>query len=100
RVFECDPGATRVFVPSSVEVSSAPADLTWQSDALFDTALADDGARLSAMPWTSAAAGAPEPTAARIVQDGATTVVVEASAPRAGILVLRDSYDPSWTAEV
>jgi prepilin-type N-terminal cleavage/methylation domain-containing protein len=100
RVFECDPGATRVFVPSSVEVSSAQPDLGWQRDALFDISLADDGARLGAMPSTSAPAGAPEPAGARIVQDRATTVVVEASAPRAGILVLRDSYDSSWTAEV
>ena len=27
-------------------------------------------------------------------------MIVEASTPRAGVLVLRDSYDPSWTAEV
>jgi len=37
---------------------------------------------------------------ARIVEDGATTVVVEASARQPATLVLRDSYDPSWTATV
>jgi prepilin-type N-terminal cleavage/methylation domain-containing protein len=100
RVFECDPGASRAIVPSSVEISREPADLTWQREALFDPALSDDVARLPAMPVTSAAAGRPELPAARIVQDGGTRVVVEASAQHAGVLVLRDSYDPSWTAEV
>ncbi len=100
RVFECDPGATRVFMASSVEIAREPADLSWQRDALFDPALADDVARLAVMPSTSGRAGPPDPPFARIVQDGATTVVVEASAPRGGILVLRDSYDSAWTAEV
>jgi prepilin-type N-terminal cleavage/methylation domain-containing protein len=100
RVFECDPDATRVFIASSVEIAREPADLAWQRDALFDPALADDVARLAVMPSTSGRPGPPEPPFARILQDGATTVVVEASAPRAGILVLRDSYDPAWTVEV
>jgi prepilin-type N-terminal cleavage/methylation domain-containing protein len=100
RVFECDPGATRAFVTSSAEVSRDPADLAWQRGALFDTAVADEVARLAAMPVTSAPAGTPEGPSVRIVQDGGTTVVVEAAAVRAGVLVLRDSYDPSWTAEV
>jgi len=100
RVFECDPGATRVFMASSVEIAREPADLSWQRDALFDPALADDGARLAVMPSTSGQAGPPDPSFARIVQDGATTVVVEASVQRGGILVLRDSYDSDWTAEV
>jgi prepilin-type N-terminal cleavage/methylation domain-containing protein len=100
RVFECDPGAMRVFIASSVDVSREPSDLTWQRNALFDPALADDAARLPAMPATSGRPGPPGPPLARIVLDGATTVVVEATTQRAGILVLRDSYDPAWTAEV
>jgi prepilin-type N-terminal cleavage/methylation domain-containing protein len=100
RVFECNPGATRVFIASSVEVAREPADLTWQRDALFDPALADDAARVPAVPATSGRPGPPDAPFARITLDGATTVVVEASAQRAGLLVLRDSYDPAWTAEV
>jgi len=100
RVFECDPGATRVFLASSVEIAREPSDVTWQRAALFDLALADDVARLPAMPAMSGRPGPAEPPFARIVQDGATTVVVEASSERAGILVLRDSYDRSWRAEV
>ena len=38
RVFECDPGATRVFLTSSADVARDPEDLTWQRDALFDPA--------------------------------------------------------------
>ena len=100
RVFECDPAATRVFIASSVEAARDPEDLTWQRDALFNAALADDIARLSRIPATAGAAAALEPAFARIVQDGATTVIVEASARLAGTLVLRDSYDPAWTADV
>jgi prepilin-type N-terminal cleavage/methylation domain-containing protein len=100
RVFECDPGATRVFIASFVEAARDPEDLTWQRDALFNPALPDDVARLRSMPAMSGRPGPPEPAFARIVQDGATTVIVEASAPLAGTLVLRDSYDPGWTADV
>jgi prepilin-type N-terminal cleavage/methylation domain-containing protein len=100
RVFECDPGATRAIIASSVEVSVEPWDLTWQRDALFDPGLRDDVARVPAMPAVAGRPGPPEPPFARIVRDGATTVVVEASAQNGGTLVLRDSYDPSWTADV
>jgi len=100
RVLECDPGATRVFIASFVEAARDPEDLTWQRDALFNSALADDTARLSRIPATAGAAAALEPAFARIVQDGATTVIVEASAGQAGTLVLRDSYDPAWSADV
>jgi prepilin-type N-terminal cleavage/methylation domain-containing protein len=100
RVFECDPGATRLVIASSVEVAREPSDLDWQRDALFDPALADDLARVPAVPATSGGPGPPAAPFARIVEDEATTVVVEASAERAGTLVLRDSYDPSWRADV
>jgi prepilin-type N-terminal cleavage/methylation domain-containing protein len=36
----------------------------------------------------------------RIVRDGASSVVLEATLAEAGLLVLRDSYDASWRAEV
>ncbi len=100
RVFDCDPGATRVVLASSADVARDPEDLAWQRDALFDLALPDEGARLPALPAASGRPGPPEPALARIVEDGGTTVVVEASVGRAGILVLRDSFDPSWIATV
>jgi len=74
RVFECNPGASRLaFVPDAGGL-----------DALFDP---------------SAPEGDP-PGDARIVEDGATRVSIEVTVPRAGLLVLRDSFDPSWRAEV
>jgi prepilin-type N-terminal cleavage/methylation domain-containing protein len=100
RVFECNPGATRAFIASSVDVSVEPHDLTWQRDALFDPALRDDVARVAAVPAVAGRPGPPEPPFTRIVKDGATTVVIEASAQNGGTLVLRDWYDPSWTADV
>jgi prepilin-type N-terminal cleavage/methylation domain-containing protein len=100
RVFDCDPGATRVFLATDVAVSPAPADLGWQRDALFDTALADTVVRMPALPQRAGHAGVPEPPFLRIVEDGSTRVVIEAALPEAGVLVLRDSYDPSWIAEV
>ena len=100
RVFDCDLGASRVVIASVVDISRDPADLAWQREALFDPALPDDVARLAEMPVTSAAAGTPQPSATRIVEDGGTRVVIDASAERPGVLILRDSYDPSWTAQV
>jgi len=74
RVFECNPQASRLaFVPAIGGV-----------DALFDPSAPDGDL----------------PGDARIVEDGATRVSIEATVPRAGMLVLRDSFDPSWRAEV
>lgn len=100
RVFECDPGASRAFIASSVQVAPAPHDPEWERDALFDPAAADQSARLTAMPPASGTAGPYESPFARIVEDRASHVAIEASAGQGGILVLRDSYDPSWTAAV
>jgi prepilin-type N-terminal cleavage/methylation domain-containing protein len=99
-VFECDPDARRVFVTRTVDVASTPDNLAWQREALFDPTLPDDVARVAAMPAISGRAGAPEPASVRIIQDGASTVVLEAALDRIGLVVLRDTYDPSWRAEV
>jgi hypothetical protein len=74
RVFECHPEASRLAF------AAHPGDL----EALFDPRLPD-----------SEASGE-----ARIVDDAPGRVVVEATASRDTFLVLRDSYDPSWRAEV
>ena len=44
--------------------------------------------------------GTPEPLPARIVEDGANDVTIEAGLPAEGFVVLRDSFDPSWRATV
>jgi membrane protein YfhO len=102
QLFECDPGAKRVFVTPSIDVAVAPepSDLFWQRESLFDPALPDDAARVAAMPAVSGRPGPPEERTARILEDGATSVLVEASAREPATLVLRDSYDPSWDATV
>jgi len=74
RVFECHAAAARVAL------TPANGDL----EALFDPARPDG-----------------EPLGeARIVDDGPTHVSIEVSVARAAVLVLRDSFDPSWHAEV
>ena len=74
RVYECHPGATRVaVVPDAGDL-----------EALFDPARQDDQ-------------GLGE---ARLGEDGPTRVSVEATLARPGMLVLHDSYDPSWQAEI
>ena len=100
RVFDCHPDATRVYIPSAIEVARDPADAAWQRDALFDPSLPDDLVRLDALPPAAGTASAPEPPSVRIVEDGANHVVVEATLAAPGVVVLRDSYDPSWRADV
>jgi prepilin-type N-terminal cleavage/methylation domain-containing protein len=73
RVYECGPRASRLAVTSGLR----------DADALFDRA-SDER----------------EDGAARLVEDRATRVTIEATAERPAFLVLRDSYDPSWRAEV
>jgi prepilin-type N-terminal cleavage/methylation domain-containing protein len=97
KVVECGPTATRVFVTT---VGRTGGDFNWQRAALFDPAAPDDELRMASMPALSGAAGAAVPPAARIVEDGANEVIVDASLPSEGFLVLRDSYDVSWRAAV
>ncbi|HEY3883933.1 MAG TPA: hypothetical protein VGL62_01905, partial [Vicinamibacterales bacterium] len=100
RVYECNPAAARAFVASDVQSAPDPSNEDWQRDALFDPRLPDTIARVARMPSPSGAAGAPAPAAASIVRDAPGEVVVEAATPRDAVLVLRDTYDPSWRAEV
>lgn len=52
-------------------------------------------------PTPTGARGAPLPAHARIVEEHSTRVVVEADVPeQGGYLLLVDSYDPNWVAEV
>jgi hypothetical protein len=74
RVLACHPDATRLSFASDAR----------DIEALFDTHASD-----------SEAAGE-----ARLVEDLPSRVVVEATATRSALLVLRDSYAPDWRAEV
>src|SRR4029078_1767532 len=90
----------RAFVASLGGLAADPSDLAWQRAALFDPALADEALRLDMMPAVSGRPGPAQPPLVRIVGDGAAAVRIEASLRDAGMLVLRDSYDPSWTVTV
>jgi len=100
RAVECNPAAARVFIAGSAQVAPDAADLDWQRAVLFDPAAADDLVRLDRLPPAAGTASSPRPQSVRIVEDGTTRVVVEATLDRSGIVVLRDSYDDSWTAQV
>lgn len=100
RVFECNPGASRVYLASSVAVAANAEDLAWQREALFDTSMTDDMARLSRAPAVAGTSAAATTSSVRIVEDRASRVQVEASLKEQGVLVLRDTFDPSWTATV
>ena len=97
RLFECGPSATRVFVTTKGAVGSDP---NWQRAALFDAHSPDDELRLGVAPPPAGIPGAPESAAARITRDSADDVLIEAGMPAEGYVVLRDSYEPSWRAEV
>ena len=100
RVFECNAGATRAYLASNVAVASNATDLSWQREALFDLSLRDDAARVERMPLVSGTSGTPGPDSVQIVEDRANSVTVVATLRTAGVLVLRDTYDPSWHATV
>lgn len=74
RVFECHPGASRLALVADVR----------GLDAMFAVSTPDSDV----------------PGEARIVDESATRVSIEAAVERPAVLVLRDSFDPSWRAEV
>jgi prepilin-type N-terminal cleavage/methylation domain-containing protein len=111
RVLECHPAPQRVFVTTRVKTGADP---NWQRAALFNADVADDELRIAAEPplagtvevvkaeQTSIAETRriAEPPFARIVHDAPNDVIIATMLPGDGYVVLRDSYDPSWRAEV
>jgi prepilin-type N-terminal cleavage/methylation domain-containing protein len=97
KLVECVPSANRVFVTTTARVGADP---NWQRAALFDTSSGDRELRLPSVPAVAGTPGGAEPPDARIIEDGANDVTVEAGLPAEGFLVLRDSFDPSWRATV
>ena len=100
RVYDCHAEAARMFIASTVAIASDPSDLEWQRAALFDPALPDEAVRLDRLPEAAGREGPPEPAFARFIDDGDTTVSIEAAVPRPSVLVLRESFDSSWTLDV
>ena len=88
KLFECGPTATRVFSTTTVSLGSTP---DWQRAALFDPDLPDDVLRMAGIGVAAGILGKPEPLAARIVEDGANEVTIEAGLPTEGFVVLRDT---------
>lgn len=106
RVYDCHPDATRVFVATTIQIAHDPADESWEREALFDPSLPDTVARLPRKPAFAPEAlrrgkpAAPGPASATILSDTPSDVVVDASMPNAGVLVLRDTFHPSWHVDV
>lgn len=100
RAYECHPDATRVFVASPIQIASDPGNEAWLRNGLFDPSVSDTVARLPRAPATAGRPGPPGPASATIVRDDPTVVVVEASMPAAGVVVLRDTDAASWHADV
>jgi len=96
-VVECHPTAKRVFITATARQGN---DAAWQRNALFDATVPDEELRLSEVPPLAGKPGEPAAASARIVVDGTNEVVVDATLPADGFVVLRDSYDPSWTVDV
>jgi prepilin-type N-terminal cleavage/methylation domain-containing protein len=100
RVYDCYPDATRVFIASRVTVAEDPSNEDWQREALFDPAQPDDGVRLAVMPAPSGRAGVPGSPSVRFVRDDPNEVILDASVAQPSMVVLRDTFDPSWKATV
>jgi prepilin-type N-terminal cleavage/methylation domain-containing protein len=97
-VVECHPAATRVFITGTPRQGN---DRAWQLNGLFDATVSDEELRLSEVPPVAGTPAAPPGAASvRIVVDRANEVVVDATLPADGFVVLRDSYDPSWRVDV
>jgi len=100
RVYACHPGATRAYIAESATVAANPTDEAWAREALFDPALPDETVRLAAMPPPAGRAGGPESLSLRFVRDDPNDVALDATLTRPSVVVLRDTFDPSWTATV
>jgi hypothetical protein len=100
RVYDCHPGATRAYIAESVAVAADPTDDVWGREALFDPALPDEAVRLAAMPPAAGRPGAPGTPSLRFVQDDPNDVTLEVTLSQSSVVVLRDTFDPSWAATV
>ncbi len=98
-LYECHPNATRASTIATADVIKSHRE---QILRFFDEKQSDAIVLLDAPPPAPAGApGAPVEPFTRFVRDGATVVELEAGLPAGGgYVLLRDSYDPGWQAEV
>ena len=100
RVYDCHPNATRAYIASSAVVADDPANEAWQREALFDPSQPDGQVRLAVMPPPAGRAGPSESPSLRFVSDGPNEVSLDVRLAQPSVVVLRDTFDPSWTATV
>jgi hypothetical protein len=99
-VYECVPGARRAYV---VPAAAMVPEITTQLDRLFDESFAADSTVMleQPLPEPAGSPGAASEASARITTDADSDVVVAAVAGAGGgYLVLLDSFDRAWRAEV
>ena len=96
-LFDCDPRAARAIVTTRV---AAGQDEAWQREGLFDPSLPDDALRVDRVPPVAGVTGPPEAPAVRVTFDDGSEVGLAAALDREGYVVLRDSFDPAWRADV
>ncbi len=98
-LYESPPSGSRVAVVSATEIDP---DTDRQIHRLFEATF-DPSATVildAAPPSPGGKAGTPLRPEASIVEESATSVIVDAAAPEDGYLVLLDAYDPNWGVEV
>ncbi len=98
-LYECHPNATRASIITTADVIKSHRQ---QILRFFDEKQSDAIVLLDAPPPAPVGApGAPVEAFTRFVRDGATVVELDAGLPAGGgYVLLRDSYDPGWQAEV
>jgi hypothetical protein len=98
-VYDCVPDAHRAYV---VDTAVVVPDVTTQLERLFEASFdAASTVMLEQAAAPGAESGATEPASARITLDGDREIRVDAAAgEHGGFLVLLDSFDRSWHADV
>ena len=99
-VYDCLPNARRAYV---VDTAVVVPDVNTQIERLFDGSFAAESTVMLQQPASteSGPPGEPALTSARITIDRDSEVAVDAvAAPQGGYLVLLDSFDRFWRAEV
>jgi hypothetical protein len=98
-LFDCAPDARRVFIAGNVEQA---VDRRASLARFLDPALPARSAIVEGqLPTAAGTPGTPLPADAQLIKDDEQEVLVEAATgAEGGYLVLLDSYDPGWRAEV
>jgi hypothetical protein len=99
QLYEFAPSARRAYiVPNALMGPNAD----WAIEGLFQPRFNPASGVLVSEPPPPAAGtpGPPQPASAAFLEDGVNAVAIRAALPADGYLVLLDSYDPDWSADV